>query len=105
MRILINCVGSVTRTMIKSALKFSWFRDLSIADPNNKNIEHFKAHFPNLTFRKFISIDEALSSLSYDSIWINTPSHLHYEHTFHSLSKTSQILVAKPLTDSYKNKL
>ncbi len=102
MRILIIGAGSVTRTMIKSALKFSWFRDLSIADPNSKNIEDLKAHFPSLTFRKYTSLDEALSSLSYDSIWINTPSHLHYEHTFHSLSKTNQILVAKPLTDSYK---
>ena len=78
MRILIIGAGSVTRIMIKSALKFSWFRELSIADPNSKNIEHLRVHFPNFIFRKFTSIDEALSSSSYDSVWVNTPSHLHY---------------------------
>ncbi|MEC7192519.1 MAG: Gfo/Idh/MocA family oxidoreductase, partial [SAR324 cluster bacterium] len=92
MRILIIGAGSVTRSMIKSALKFSWFRELSIVEPNSKSIEHLRAHFPNLTFPEFTSIDEALSSSSYDSVWINTPSHLHYEHIFHSLSTTSQIL-------------
>ena len=102
MHILIIGAGSVTRSMIKSALKFSWFRELSIVDPNSKSIEHLRAYFPNLTFQEFKKIDEALSSSSYDSVWINTPSHLHYEHAFHSLSTTSQILVAKPLTDSYK---
>ena len=78
MRILIIGAGSVTRSMIKSALKFSWFRELSIVDPNSKSIEHLRAHFPNLTFQEFTNIDEALSSSSYDSVWINTPSHLHY---------------------------
>ena len=101
MHILIIGAGSVTRSMIKSALKFSWFRKLSIVDPNSKSTEQLRAHFPNLIFQEFTSIDEASSS-SYDSVWINTPSHLHYEHAFHSLSTTSQILVAKPLTDSYK---
>ncbi len=102
MHILIIGAGSVTRSMIKSALKFSWFRELSIVDPNSKSTEQLRAHFPNLIFQEFTSIDEASSSSSYDSVWINTPSHLHYEHAFHSLSTTSQILVAKPLTDSYK---
>ena len=101
MHILIIGAGSVTRSMIKSALKFSWFRELSIVDPNSKSTE-LRAHFPNLIFQEFTSIDEASSSSSYDSVWINTPSHLHYEHIFPSLSTTSQILVAKPLTDSYK---
>ena len=102
MHVLIIGAGSVTRSMIKSALKFSWFRELSIVDPNSKSTEQLRAHFPNLIFQEFTSIDEASSSSSYDSVWINTPSHLHYEHIFHSLSTTSQILVAKPLTDSYK---
>ena len=71
MHILIIGAGSVTRSMIKSALQFSWFRELSIVDPNSKSIEHLRAHFPNLTFQEFTNIDEALSSSSHDSVWIN----------------------------------
>ena len=102
MKILVIGAGSVTITMFKSALKFPWFKNISIVDPDVSNIEKIKNKFPDHIFSIFTNTNEALSSSSYDSIWINTPSHLHYEHVLISLPKTSQILVAKPLTDRYK---
>ena len=62
MHILIIGAGSVTRSMIKSALKFSWFRELSIVDPNSKSTKQIRVHFPNLIFQEFTSIDEASST-------------------------------------------
>ena len=62
----------------------------------------FAPKFPSKVEESANKIDDAISNKIYDSVWINTPSFLHYQNVIDVSNATSNIIVAKPLTNNFQ---
>ena len=102
MDILIIGAGGVTKSMFNSAIKFPWFKNISIVDISPKAFTYLKLNYPEQVHSYFNKIDDAISNKIYDSVWINTPSFLHYQNVIDVSNATSNIIVAKPLTNNFQ---